>query len=175
MLNQQADNAPNDLSSINDLPLVQNTINNVKITDESCKNLETGGKLEDPINKQLHNCRSEQHNLYLQSRPEVAGKNPGYGSSQKASIFCPFLKRRGRCLKGNRCDFKHPKTMSTLKPPQTMKCNIPCPILEKRGYCLKKNMCDYHDELYCITTHRPGFVQAVMPTLTLFYHMAEPR
>ncbi len=49
-------------------------------------------------------------------------------------------------LKGNRCDFKHPKT--TLKPPQTMKCNIPCPFLEKRGYCLKKNMCDYyHDEL----------------------------
>ncbi len=173
-LNQQADNAPNDLSSINDLPLVQN-INNVKITDESCKNLETGGKLEDPINKQLHNYRSEQHNLYLQSRLEVGGKNPGYGSFQKASIFCPLLKRRGRCLKGNRCDFKHPKT--TLKPPQTMKCNIPCPFLEKRGYCLKKNMCDYyHDELLCMLyTHRPGFVQAVMPTLTLFYHMAEPR
>ncbi len=144
LLNQQADNVPNDLSSINDLPLVQNTI---KTSDELCKNLETGGKLEDPINKQLHNYRSKQHNLYLQSRPatKVGGKN-GYGSSQKASTFCPFLKRRGRCLKGNRCDFKHPKT--TLKPPQTMKCNIPCPFLEKRGYCLKKNMCAYyHDEI----------------------------
>ena len=25
----------------------------------------------------------------------------------KARVFCPFLKRKGHCLKGSRCDFSH--------------------------------------------------------------------
>ena len=56
-------------------------------------------------------------------------------SSIKSSIPCPFLIHRNRCVKGNRCDYKHPE-----------KSSIPCPFLKKRGYCLKENKCDFsHD------------------------------
>ena len=65
------------------------------------------------------------------------GTNNGQNLALKASTPCPFLIRRGRCLKGNRCDFKHPK------PSKIPKNNIPCPFLQKRGYCLKMNRCDF--------------------------------
>ena len=35
--------------------------------------------------------------------------NDQYNLPLKNSTYCPFLKRKGRCLKGNRCDFFHPK------------------------------------------------------------------
>ena len=58
-----------------------------------------------------------------------------HASSIKSSILCPFLIHRNRCVKGNRCDYKHPE-----------KSSIPCPFLKKRGYCLKENKCDFsHD------------------------------
>ena len=44
------------------------------------------------------NTNNDQHNLPL-----------------KNSTYCPFLKRKGRCLKGNRCDFFHPKRSPTPK------------------------------------------------------------
>ena len=65
------------------------------------------------------------------------GTNKGQNLALKSSIPCPFLIRRGRCLKGNRCDFKHPK------PSKAPKNIIPCPLLQKRGYCLKMNRCDF--------------------------------
>ena len=71
------------------------------------------------------------------------GERSEHALSIKSSIPCPFLIRRGRCLKGSRCDYKHP-----AKLPQTPKHNIPCPFIQKRGYCLKENMCDFsHNEL----------------------------
>ena len=55
----------------------------------------------------------------------------------KNATYCPFLKRKGRCLKGNRCDFFHPKRSPTPKY------QIPCPFLQRRGFCLKGNACDF--------------------------------
>ncbi len=57
--------------------------------------------------------------------------NDQHNLPSKSSTFCPFLKRNGRCLKGDRCDFFHPKR-SPARKHQTL-----CPFLQKRGFCLK--------------------------------------
>ncbi|CAB4007067.1 ---NA--- [Paramuricea clavata] len=83
-------------------------------------------------------------NLQSESQQSINSEreNPEYNPSLKTSVPCPFLIRCGRCFKGDRCDFKHPK------PSETRKCIIPCPFLHKRWYCLKKKMCDFsHDKL----------------------------
>ena len=64
-------------------------------------------------------------------------KNDQHNLAPKSSTFCPFLKRNGRCLKGNRCDFLHPKR-SPARKHQTL-----CPFLQKRGFCLKGDACDF--------------------------------
>ena len=64
-------------------------------------------------------------------------KNDQHNLAPKSSTFCPFLKRNGRCLKGNRCDFLHPKR-SPARKHQTL-----CPFLQKRGFCLKGDTCDF--------------------------------
>ena len=48
------------------------------------------------------------------------GTNKGQNAALKSSTPCPFLIRRGRCLKGNRCDFKHPKPSKAPKKYYTM-------------------------------------------------------
>ncbi len=63
-------------------------------------------------------------------------KNNKYVNSPKSSIPCPFLSRRGWCVKGNRCDFQH-------KKPVRDKHKISCPFLRRNGFCLKGDRCDY--------------------------------
>ena len=65
-------------------------------------------------------------------------KNDQHNQAPKSSIFCPFLKRNGRCLKGNRCDFLHPKRSPVRKHQPRL-----CPFLQKRGFCLKGDACDF--------------------------------
>ena len=48
--------------------------------------------------------------------------NDQYNLPLKNFVHRPFLKRKGRCLKGNRCDFFHPKRSPTPKY------QIPCPF-----------------------------------------------
>ena len=99
-----------------------------------------------PLNKQKEiKHQDENINVNLRSKPREKTNNVGrkndYDPSLKRSTPCPFLVRRGRCLKGNQCDFKHPSS-------EPLKHNIPCPFLRNRGYCLKDNQCDFsHDEL----------------------------
>ena len=99
-----------------------------------------------PLNQQKENKQQDENiNVNLRSKPREKTNNVGrkndYDPSLKRSTSCPFLVRRGRCLKGNQCDFKH----SSSEP---LKHNIPCPFLRNRGYCLKDNQCDFsHDEL----------------------------
>ena len=107
-------------SQINDVSLTQQ-----KNTDDKYRN---------------ENLNSQQKS---QRTTNKDGERSVHASSIKSSIPCPFLIRRRRCLKGSRCDYKHP-----AKLPQTPKHIIPCPFLQKRGYCLKENMCDFsHNEL----------------------------
>ena len=54
---------------------------------------------------------------------------------EKSITPCPFLKRRGWCVKGARCDFKHPRDVQ--------KHLVPCPFLQMRGFCLKGVRCDF--------------------------------
>lgn len=41
-----------------------------------------------------------------------------FGNRRKASVPCPFLKRRGHCLKGSRCDFLHKNVYPTAGWPK---------------------------------------------------------
>ena len=62
-----------------------------------------------------------------------------YTNPSKNSIPCPFLSRRGWCVRGNSCDFQHP-----VHPvPARNKDKIPCPFLQRRGFCLKRDQCDF--------------------------------
>ncbi len=74
------------------------------------------------------------------SKSKLATKktnNDQHNLPSKSSTFCPFLKRKGRCLKENQCDFLHPKR-SPARKHQT-----PCPFFRKRGFCLKGHTCDF--------------------------------
>ena len=70
----------------------------------------------------------------------------------KNTIPCPFLSRRGWCLKGENCDFLHPiptinvETHSKAREHhvnQPTKNTVPCPFLSRRGWCLKGENCDF--------------------------------
>ena len=53
-------------------------------------------------------------NLQSESQQSINSERekPEYDPSLKTSVPCPFLIRRGRCFKGDRCDFnKYPKTI----------------------------------------------------------------
>ena len=72
--------------------------------------------------------------------------------STKHNTPCPFLLRRGWCLKGRNCDFLHPKSAINVEPHfktrdhhtnQPIKNTIPCPFLLRRGWCIKGQNCDF--------------------------------
>ena len=71
----------------------------------------------------------------------------------KFNTSCPFLRRRGWCAKGNRCDFKHPH-----EKPKDL---VPCPFLQKRRFCLKGTRCDF--------SHCATFPQSIQPTKPINY------
>ena len=60
---------------------------------------------------------------------------------------CPFLSRRGWCIKENNCDFKHPEPLHLNEPLNNVpKHRVRCPFVYRRGYCLKGDQCDFlHD------------------------------
>ena len=67
-------------------------------------------------------------------------------STSKSKIQCPFISRRGGCLKGNRCDYYHPNRINSFKHRQTFnapKNEVPCPFLRKKGFCKKGITCDF--------------------------------
>lgn len=69
----------------------------------------------------------------------------------KNDIPCPFLSRRGWCLKKQNCDFKHPLYSRQIQPSQrTPKHRTYCPFLRRRGFCLKGDHCDF---LHCDTSN----------------------
>ena len=86
-----------------------------------------------------------------------SGKNQGgptanYGKDQTAvmppknTVPCPFLFRRGYCIKGGKSDFSHASNdhsqegNSTCKKPKRL---IPCLFLKRSGFCSKGTTCDF--------------------------------
>ena len=74
---------------------------------------------------------------------------------KKSLTPCPFLMRRGWCVKGDRCDFRHPSSRRNYH-----RHNVPCPFLHKNGFCLKGNNCDFFHGVfpYANKRSRPGTV-----------------
>ena len=83
----------------------------------------------------------KNENITLKSQLEKATSNPEknrHFNSLKSSTPSPFLTRRGWCVKGNCCNFKHPEPLRN-----DQKHLVPCPFLQRKGYCLKENRCDF--------------------------------
>ena len=97
--------------------------------------------IEIPSSKQIPR---NSHNDYL-NKPKtlIQQSNKNQGSSSKSQTIplkngetppkrytpCPFLRRRGWCAKGNRCDFMHPKPVHHNYHPAT-----PYPFLQGDGF-----------------------------------------
>ena len=70
-------------------------------------------------------------------------RNP---SLSKNETPCPFILRRGWCLKGDKCDFSHHNMVNNVQLRQFSnkhKGSIFCLFLRKKGYCLKESRCDF--------------------------------
>lgn len=76
----------------------------------------------------------------------------------KGTVPCPFLKRRGWCVKGNRCDFEHPRDEE--------KHLVPCPFLQKRGFCLKGIKCDF--------SHKANLPHNILPSRSVNNYTTSP-
>ena len=89
----------------------------------------------------------KNENIALKSQLQ---NDKGY---RKSLIPCPFLIRRGWCVKGDRCDFQHPTSRRNYH-----KHNVPCPFLRKNGFCLKANNCNFFHGVfpYPNKRSRPG-------------------
>ena len=61
--------------------------------------------------------------------------------SRKRDIPCPYLLRRGWCIKLNKCDYSHENI--SRQTCVTPKSEVPCPFSKNRGYCLKETRCDF--------------------------------
>ena len=102
------------------------SVNQYSKADLTLKPKEANGMLRDE-NKVLNSKFDNEVNINSEKNRHL---NP-----EKGIAPCPFLKRRGWCVKGARCDFKHPRDVS--------KHLVPCPFLQKRGFCLKGVRCDF--------------------------------
>ena len=68
----------------------------------------------------------------------------------KNNVPCPFLRRRGHCIKGEKCDSSHLLNnphKGRRTPIATPKHLIPCPFLERNGFCLKGINCNFLTKL----------------------------
>ena len=64
--------------------------------------------------------------------------------NSKGTTPCPFLSRRGWCIKENNCDFKHPEPLHLNEPLNNVpKHRVRCPFAYRGGYyyCLKGDQC----------------------------------
>ena len=67
--------------------------------------------------------------------------NESARQSRKRDIPCPYLLRRGWCIKLNRCDYSHENI--SRQTCVTPKSEVPCLFLKNRGYYLKETSCDF--------------------------------
>ena len=56
--------------------------------------------------------------------------------SRKGDIPCPYLLRRGWCIKSNRCDYSHQN--NSRQSSVTPKSEVPCPFLNTEVIVLRK-------------------------------------
>ena len=89
--------------------------------------------------------------------------------SLKNRTPCPFLLRRGWCVKGNKCDFSHENFPNDIKDHSDSgldKRSVPCPFLRRKGSCLKGLSCDFfHSDIH----HPPPASQSYQNTFQDHY------
>ena len=115
-----------DSSLLDNTPFPDPSVNQDSKADSTLKPKEANDMLRDE-NKALNSKFDNELNTNSEKNRHL--------NSKKGITPCPFLKRRGWCVKGARCDFKHPRDVQ--------KYLVPCPFLQKRGFCLKGVRCDF--------------------------------
>ena len=80
---------------------------------------------------------------YQKRKSHISNKslNKSLRQSRKSDIPCPYLIKRGWCIKSNRCDYSHQNIRRQAS--ETPKSKVPCPFLKTRGYCFKDSRCDF--------------------------------
>lgn len=76
---------------------------------------------------------SDQHSITKAGKREKAVREHHYpkrkdrkqNESPKSEVPCPFLKNRGSCVKGSRCDFLHPRNRQPFIRPENMSRYVP--------------------------------------------------
>ena len=112
---------------LDNTPFPDPSVNQDSKADSTLKPKEANDMLRDE-NKALNSKFDNELNTNSEKNRHL--------NSKKGITPCPFLKRRGWCVKGVRCDFKHPRD-------EVQKYLVPCPFLQKRGFCLKGVRCDF--------------------------------
>ena len=99
------------------------------------------------------NCSEEKPTLREESNQLDATNRP-----PKNTVPCPFLQRRGHCIKGEKCDFSHllksfhKERRTPLAKP---KHPTPCPFSKRNGFCLKDSSCDFFHETFRGQLYQP--------------------
>ena len=112
-------------------------IHGVKTIPVRSRNFTTGiGNESDTINRAVDQNSENVNNGFL---------------SSKTRAPCPFLVRRGWCVKGNQCDFSHenfPKDVKGRSKSSLDKRSVPSPFLQRKGFCLRPTSCDFLPTAY---------------------------
>ena len=151
--------SPIEITINEDSSLLDNTqfpdpsVNQYSKADLTLKPKEANDMLRDE-NKALNPKFDNEPNTNLEKNRHL---NP-----EKGITPCPFLKRRGWCVKGARCDFKHPRDVQ--------KHLVPCPFLQKRGFCLKGDRCDFSHSFSYPYRSLPSRPVNKYITPSLFHH-----
>ena len=94
----------------------------------------------------------------LSDRQANSGQVDG---NRKSTVPCPFLTRRGHCVKGINCDFFHSNKKGNTNEHEIFakpKHLVLCPFLKRKGSCLKGLHCDFsHDINHFRKTYHPNF------------------
>ncbi len=77
----------------------------------------------------------------------ILSKQIGKFNQPKSNIACPFLLRRGWCVKRDKCDVSNSNLAIGIKCRRishTPKSDIPCPFLRRKGSCIKGQIEIFH-------------------------------
>ena len=142
-----------DSSLLDNTQLPDPSVNQYSKADLTLKPKEANDMLRDK-NKAL--------NPKFDNEPNINSEKNRHLNPEKGITPCPFLKRRGWCVKGARCDFKHPRDVQ--------KHLVPCPFLQKRGFCLKGDRCDFSHSFSYPYRSLPSRPVNKYITPSLFHH-----
>ena len=100
------------------------------------------------VNSPIQNAPTKISSSEIGNVPNMNNleKDRNKENPSKCITPCPFILRRGWCIKGDRCDFSHQNLINAPQPrhmPGVSKSSVFYPFLRRKGFCLKGLRCDF--------------------------------